>query len=80
VASLISDELERIVPMLCARYPQCSRGDVARLVAEVYAHLAANATVTTHLIPLTLNRCRRELSSGSLHLEKPTHQPMAIAG
>jgi len=36
---------------------------VERVVADVYARLVASATVTAHLIPLTLNRSRRVLGS-----------------
>lgn len=59
---MVRDELAGIVTALCARFPGHSKKDVEDLVADVYAELANNATVTAHLIPLTYNRSRRLLS------------------
>jgi hypothetical protein len=61
VESLVNDELDSVVSTLCARYPTHYRTDIERLVAEVYDQLATNASITAHLIPLTLNRSRREM-------------------
>jgi hypothetical protein len=61
-APLVHDELGSVVSTLCGRFPDRSRIEVEAVVAEVYAELAARATVTAHLIPLTLNRSRRLLS------------------
>ncbi len=61
-ATMIRDELGAVVSALCARFPDRSRSDVERVVADVYAQLVVKATVTAHLIPLTLNRSRRVLS------------------
>lgn len=60
---LVSDELESVVSMLCARHPQRSRAEVQSLVADAYQKLCGDARIHAHLIPLTLNRCRRVLSS-----------------
>ena len=60
---MVRDELGAVVSALCARFPGRSRSDVERVVAGVYARLVASATVTAHLIPLTLNRSRRLLGS-----------------
>jgi hypothetical protein len=57
-APMVHDELDGIVSALCSRFPGHARSDIEDVVAQVYAELAANATVTTHLIPLTLNRSR----------------------
>lgn len=62
-APMIRDELGAVVLALCAKCPDRNPSDVERVVADVYAQLVANATVTAHLIPLTLNRSRRVLSS-----------------
>lgn len=59
---LITDELDGVVSMLCTRYPSRSRESIVRLVSEAYDQLAAHATVTSHLIPLTVNRCRNVLT------------------
>ncbi len=59
--SLISDELDGVVSTLCARFPTGRRDEIERLVADIYDQLAANASITAHLIPLTLNRSRRAL-------------------
>ncbi len=61
---LMQDELEGIASALCARFPRRSRSDIEEVVAGVYADLQRNATVTAHLIPLTLNRSRRLLTDG----------------
>jgi hypothetical protein len=50
--------------MLSARFPD--RDDIGRLVTQVYGELAVDARIPTHLIPLTLNRCRRLLSEFSV--------------
>lgn len=63
-APLVHDELDSVVSTLCTRLPGRTRSEVEAVVAAVYAELAAEATVTAHLIPLTLNRSRRLLSSG----------------
>jgi hypothetical protein len=60
---MVRAELGAVVSALCARFPDRSRNDVGRVVADVYARLVASATVTAHLIPLTLNRSRRLLDS-----------------
>ena len=61
VKSLVSDELDGVVSTLCARFPTRRRGEIERLVADVYDRLATNASITAHLIPLTLNRSRQAL-------------------
>ncbi|RDH78160.1 hypothetical protein DVS77_12495 [Mycolicibacterium moriokaense] len=58
---LVHDELQSVVSALCARFPNRSRREVEQIVTEVYAGLNSGARVTTHLIPLTLNRSRRLL-------------------
>ena len=63
-APLVHDELDSVVSTLCTRFPDRARIEVEAVVAEVYAELAARATVTAHLIPLTLNRSRQLLSTG----------------
>jgi Glycosyl hydrolase family 65, C-terminal domain len=60
--SLLDDELESVVSALCARFPTRPRSDVEDVVTDVYGQLAGGATITAHLIPLTLNRSRRLLS------------------
>jgi hypothetical protein len=62
MASLVTDELERVVSTLCAKFPGRSLEEIDALVSETYRHLAADARVTTHLIPLTVNLSRQELS------------------
>jgi hypothetical protein len=47
---------------LCARFPTRRRSEVERLVADVDGQLATDASITAHLIPLTLNRSRRALA------------------
>lgn len=59
--TLVSDELDGIVSTLCARFPTRRRGEIERLVADIYEQLATSASITAHLIPLTLNRSRRAL-------------------
>jgi hypothetical protein len=59
--SLLDDELESVVSNLCARFPARQRSDVEDVVTDVYGQLVASATITAHLIPLTLNRSRRLL-------------------
>lgn len=62
---LVADELAGLVSMLSARHPERDRDEIATLVTRVYGSLAADARIPTHLIPLTLNRCRRLLSQSA---------------
>lgn len=59
---LVRDELRSVVTMLCARFPERTPREVERLVADSYQRLLENARIHAHLIPLTVNRCRRLLS------------------
>jgi hypothetical protein len=60
---MVHDELNGVVSALCARFPARPRDEVDRVVTDVYEQLASGATITAHLIPLTLNRSRRVLSA-----------------
>jgi hypothetical protein len=60
---MVHDELDGIVSTLCKRFPDRARVEIEAVVTAVYAELAAGASVTAHLIPLTLNRSRRLLNS-----------------
>jgi hypothetical protein len=78
VGPMVHDELQGVVSALCLRFPTRWRSEVESVVADVYEQLAANATITAHLIPLTLNRSRRVLgarqvfeNSGDEALTKP---------
>lgn len=62
--NMVEDELGSITDVLCAKYPMRSREEVHAVVGDAYLHLVSTARVTTHLIPLTLNRARRVLESG----------------
>ncbi|MGO4443384.1 three-helix bundle dimerization domain-containing protein [Mycobacterium sp. 2YAF39] len=64
-APMVHDELDGVVSTLCVRFPDRPRSEIEKVVAHVYADLAAKATVTTHLIPLTLNRSRCLLGPGA---------------
>ena len=78
---MIRDELGAVVSALCARFPERNPDEVERVVADVYAQLVANATVTAHLIPLTLNRSRRLLSGAPMETvvpEPPESTLMAV--
>jgi hypothetical protein len=59
---LVRDELQTVVAMLCARFPERSRVEVEWLVTDLYQRLSESARIHAHLIPLTLNGCRRILS------------------
>jgi hypothetical protein len=79
---MVRDELEAVVSALCARFPDRGRSDVERVVAAVYARLVASATVTAHLIPLTLNRSRRLLGRTPMEsiVAKPTESSLMAVG
>ncbi len=61
VGPMVHDELDGVVSTLCAKFPTRARNEVEAVVTDVYDQLAANATITAHLIPLTLNRSQRVL-------------------
>jgi hypothetical protein len=56
---MVADELGRVISTVCAKFPSRPRAEVEAVVAAAYRHLHAGATVTSHLIPLTLNRSLR---------------------
>lgn len=60
----VADDVESVVAMLSAKHPDIARERIEALVHEVYLGLAARATITAHLIPLTINRCRKRLREG----------------
>lgn len=60
---LDQDELRGVVDTISAKYPTHPRSEIERVVADAYQHLAVNARVTSHLIPLTLNRSLRLMRS-----------------
>ena len=73
--SLVNDELRGVVSALCSRFPGHPRSEIQRIVADVHGQLAANATITAHLIPLTLNRSRRVLEAMPEHR---THEDQSL--
>ncbi len=83
VRSLLNDELDGVVSTLCARFPTRRRSEIERVVADVYDQLAGNATITAHLIPLTLNRSRRlldQMERGTLGRVRDDQRPQKSAG
>jgi hypothetical protein len=65
----IDDELDGIVSTLCAKFPGHRRSSVEALVSQTYDQLKAGATVSAHLIPLTLNLSLRSIRrSGAMVL------------
>ena len=73
-APMVREELRNIVSMLCTRFPERSTTDIEYLVTEVYQTLSGEARITAHLIPLTLNRCRRLLNEQ--RLTQPDHREL----
>ncbi len=68
----VRDELEGVVSALRIRFPDRTTIDIESVVNAVYDELAARATVTAHLIPLTLNRSRCILAR-SASSDRPMH-------
>jgi len=60
---MVHDELQGVASALCLRFPTRRRSEVEVVVADIYEQLAAHATITAHLIPLTLNRSRGVLDA-----------------
>jgi hypothetical protein len=65
-----TDELESIVSMLREKYPDRGADEVTALVYDVYSLLSSEATVTAHLIPLTINRCHKVLKCRTIRSTK----------
>lgn len=61
--SVVDGELAGVAAAVCARFPQLSRAYVDGVVDAAYRHLRSSATITAHLIPLTLNRSMRIIQS-----------------
>lgn len=73
---LVRAELGSVVAMLCARFPDRTPREIERLVNDSYQRLSENARIHAHLIPLTVNRCRR-LLSGQASARSGRHVPLA---
>lgn len=58
----VRNELRSVAAMLCTRFPERTPQEIELLVSGTYERLAENARIRAHLIPLTLNRCRRRLT------------------
>jgi hypothetical protein len=58
---MVRDELEAVAAAIHVKFPDHSRPEVEAVVREAYRNLARSAVVTSHLIPLTLNRSTRML-------------------
>lgn len=56
---LVRDELTGVVDAVCAKHPDRDRTVIRAVVSSVYNDLLERATVTAHLIPLTLNKTLR---------------------
>ena len=76
--SMVHDELEAVVSALCVKFPTRGRREVESVVSDVYRQLAATATITAHLIPLTLNRSRRVLGSVSSAVAQSARVPVIV--
>ncbi|KAA0118344.1 hypothetical protein [Mycolicibacterium sp. P9-22] len=59
VRQMDRNELSDVIATVCSKFAERPRGEVEDVVVGAYRHLARNATVTSHLIPLTLNRSMR---------------------
>ena len=59
--NLIDDELRDVDAVLRASYPTCPAAEIDALGADIYGRLNASATVSAHLIPLTMNLSVRAL-------------------
>lgn len=62
---MVRDELEAVTAAIHAKFPGHSRPEVEAVVREAYRSLAQSAVVTSHLIPLTLNRSTRMLRAAA---------------
>ncbi|GAA3794846.1 MULTISPECIES: three-helix bundle dimerization domain-containing protein [Amycolatopsis] len=60
---LVADELAAVVGELRQAFPGADPARVRAIVDDTYRELAASATVTGHLIPLTLHRARATLEA-----------------
>ncbi|WP_237567995.1 three-helix bundle dimerization domain-containing protein [Mycolicibacterium lacusdiani] len=61
MGEMVRDELEAVVAAVGAKFPDRSRPEVEAVVRGAYRDLAHSAVITSHLIPLTLNRSTRML-------------------
>jgi len=59
---LVSDELTAVAAELERWFPETDPARVRTVVAQVYDRIARAATITEHLIPLTLIRARAALA------------------
>ncbi|MEV0767607.1 three-helix bundle dimerization domain-containing protein [Nocardia salmonicida] len=58
VTASTASELDSIATVLMSRFPGHSLAEVRDIVYDAYRRIASAARITTHLIPLTVNRAR----------------------
>ncbi|MGW6621953.1 three-helix bundle dimerization domain-containing protein [Nocardia sp. NPDC055002] len=58
VTASTASELDSIATVLMSRFPGHSLAEVRDVVYDAYRRIASAARITTHLIPLTVNRAR----------------------
>lgn len=64
---LVRDELTDVIRAVHAKFPDRPRSEVENVVRGTYRDLARTAVVTSHLIPLTLNRSTRVMRAAQGH-------------
>ena len=75
---MVADELGRLISTVCAKFPNRPRAEVEAVVAEAYRHLHGGATVTSHLIPLTLNRSLRVMRESASRTSSRELDPESV--
>ncbi|MEU4651953.1 hypothetical protein [Nocardia fluminea] len=58
VTAATASELDSIATVMMSRFPEHSLTEVRDIVYDAYRRIASAARITTHLIPLTVNRAR----------------------
>lgn len=78
VREMDRDELSGVITAVHSKFPDRTRDEVGDVVRSAYRHLAHNATVTSHLIPLTLNRSMRLMRiARNQHRDSGLGEPVA---
>jgi hypothetical protein len=78
---MVRDELEAVIASVHAKFPDRPRPEIETVVREAYRDLARSAVVTSHLIPLTLNRSTRMMRAiQDHHRHDGIHERAAMSG
>lgn len=78
VREMDRDELIEVIAAVHSKFADRPREEAEAVVRSAYRDLACTATVTSHLIPLTLNRSMRLMQIAQNHQRETDHGEFGV--